>query len=306
MLLIDCAANFGPKLQNRHVSYLALHLRSSSIDKDLLNLRVWDSATLAWTSEQRQLEPRFKIMDRPPCTSLLLSTVTNPFTGKTNKRPPPISTLPTEILIQILKYVHYPRYLYNCVLVSRRWCICAVELLWLQVVISQVWLLTDDSISNPGLPNDFRIESQSLQAHHRCFSSPSLDTSHITYVSCISPIVSLLTDTAGGFPAPVKPDFQLGAPKPFPTSTTTKNNESGFVINRSLEDLRLSNLTRITDEAIENIILRAPNLLHLWTLRCVNLSTDKIVDTFEKLNRHRNRLRPLWRTWLDKSLLTVV
>ena len=46
------------------------------------------------------------------------------------KRLPPISTLPAEILIQILKHLHSPRDLYSCVRVSRRWCECAVELLW--------------------------------------------------------------------------------------------------------------------------------------------------------------------------------
>ncbi|KAF8165532.1 hypothetical protein B0H34DRAFT_648978 [Crassisporium funariophilum] len=43
---------------------------------------------------------------------------------------PPISTIPPEILIQILKYIHSPRDLYSCVRVSRTWCECAVELLW--------------------------------------------------------------------------------------------------------------------------------------------------------------------------------
>ena len=42
----------------------------------------------------------------------------------------PISTLPTEILIHILKNLHSPRDLRSCVLVSRSWCECAVELLW--------------------------------------------------------------------------------------------------------------------------------------------------------------------------------
>ena len=135
-------------------------------------------------------------------------------------------------------------------------------------------------------------------------SSPMLQfawSGHISYHIRVMHLsgCSLLTDPA--FPAPVKPDFQLDAPNPFPTSTTTKNNESNFVINRSLEDLRLSYLTRITDEAIENIISRAPNLLHLWTLGCVNLSTDKIADTFEKLNQHRTRLHPLRRTWLNRA-----
>ncbi|KAF8639941.1 hypothetical protein AX17_001191 [Amanita inopinata Kibby_2008] len=42
----------------------------------------------------------------------------------------PMSDLPPEILIHILKHLHSPRDLLNCLRVSRTWCECAVELLW--------------------------------------------------------------------------------------------------------------------------------------------------------------------------------
>ncbi|KAH6914821.1 SCF E3 ubiquitin ligase complex F-box protein grrA [Coprinopsis sp. MPI-PUGE-AT-0042] len=42
----------------------------------------------------------------------------------------PISNLPPELLIAILKYIHSPRELLNALKVSRTWCECAVELLW--------------------------------------------------------------------------------------------------------------------------------------------------------------------------------
>jgi F-box and leucine-rich repeat protein GRR1 len=42
----------------------------------------------------------------------------------------PMSGLPPEILIHILKHLHSPRDLFNCLRVSRTWCECAVELLW--------------------------------------------------------------------------------------------------------------------------------------------------------------------------------
>ncbi|KAH7887601.1 hypothetical protein F5I97DRAFT_1861545 [Phlebopus sp. FC_14] len=42
----------------------------------------------------------------------------------------PMSQLPPEILIQILKHLHAPRDLYHSLLVSRSWCECSVELLW--------------------------------------------------------------------------------------------------------------------------------------------------------------------------------
>ncbi|KZT29305.1 RNI-like protein [Neolentinus lepideus HHB14362 ss-1] len=40
------------------------------------------------------------------------------------------SQLPPEILIQILRHMHSPRDLYHCMLVSRGWAECSVELLW--------------------------------------------------------------------------------------------------------------------------------------------------------------------------------
>lgn len=40
------------------------------------------------------------------------------------------SSLPPEILIHILRYLHSSRDLYHSLLVSRTWCECAVELLW--------------------------------------------------------------------------------------------------------------------------------------------------------------------------------
>lgn len=55
------------------------------------------------------------------------------------KSPPPCnpnclpsyaSQLPPEILIHILRHLHSPRDLYHCLLVSRTWCECSVELLW--------------------------------------------------------------------------------------------------------------------------------------------------------------------------------
>lgn len=42
----------------------------------------------------------------------------------------PISRLPPEILIHLLKHLHSPRDMYNCLLVSRTWCECSIELLW--------------------------------------------------------------------------------------------------------------------------------------------------------------------------------
>ena len=42
----------------------------------------------------------------------------------------PMSHLPPEVLIHILKHLHSQRDLYHALLVSRSWCECSVELLW--------------------------------------------------------------------------------------------------------------------------------------------------------------------------------
>lgn len=42
----------------------------------------------------------------------------------------PMSHLPPEVLIHILKHLHSQRDLYHALLVARSWCECAVELLW--------------------------------------------------------------------------------------------------------------------------------------------------------------------------------
>ncbi|KAF8631598.1 hypothetical protein AX15_002346 [Amanita polypyramis BW_CC] len=52
---------------------------------------------------------------------------TIPFKESTHS---PMSGLPPEILIHILKHLHSPRDLFSCLRVSRIWCECAVELLW--------------------------------------------------------------------------------------------------------------------------------------------------------------------------------
>jgi len=53
-----------------------------------------------------------------------------PSGGRTIIAHSPISNLPPEILIHILKHLHSPRDLYNSLRVSRTWCECSVELLW--------------------------------------------------------------------------------------------------------------------------------------------------------------------------------
>jgi F-box and leucine-rich repeat protein GRR1 len=50
----------------------------------------------------------------------------------------PMSRLPPEILMHILKHLHSPRDLYNSLRVSRSWCECSVELLWHRPSLSKV------------------------------------------------------------------------------------------------------------------------------------------------------------------------
>ena len=100
-----------------------------------MNMRVWDSAS--WLLEQPPRRLKFMRPRLPLFQTTTMKRAETPFTldrhrAKTrkNKWPPPISTLPAKILIQILKHLHSPRDLHSYVLVSRHWCECAVELLW--------------------------------------------------------------------------------------------------------------------------------------------------------------------------------
>jgi F-box and leucine-rich repeat protein GRR1 len=56
-------------------------------------------------------------------------------------RDSPMSHLPPEILIHILKHLNSPRDLYNSLLVSRAWCECSVELLWHKPTFSKLFTL---------------------------------------------------------------------------------------------------------------------------------------------------------------------
>lgn len=53
-----------------------------------------------------------------------------PPTIKRNNRVSPISRLPPELLIHILKHIHSSRDLLHSIQVCRTWCECSVELLW--------------------------------------------------------------------------------------------------------------------------------------------------------------------------------
>ncbi|KAF5359050.1 hypothetical protein D9758_004753 [Tetrapyrgos nigripes] len=53
----------------------------------------------------------------------------------------PISNLPPEILIHILKHLHSTRDLYNALRVSRTWCECSVELLWHKPAFTKIDIL---------------------------------------------------------------------------------------------------------------------------------------------------------------------
>ncbi|KAF5333408.1 hypothetical protein D9611_002635 [Ephemerocybe angulata] len=70
---------------------------------------------------------------------LFLDAVVQPHWSSHSHSPPalrkvavesPIASIPPEVLISVLKYLHQPRDLLNALRVSRTWCECAVELLW--------------------------------------------------------------------------------------------------------------------------------------------------------------------------------
>ncbi|KAL0570094.1 SCF ubiquitin ligase complex subunit [Marasmius crinis-equi] len=55
---------------------------------------------------------------------------TSPSGSHPSQKGSPMSSLPPELLIHILKHLQTPRDIYNTLQVSRTWCECSVELLW--------------------------------------------------------------------------------------------------------------------------------------------------------------------------------
>jgi len=110
-------------------------IQSSDSEADDDELEQLDKLTISyqpklaaqWSTANRlsrQLSPSVSSMR----TQLLADVV------DVNESPivPPIETLPPEIFIHILKQLPDIGDLYSCLLVSRRWCECSVELLWLK------------------------------------------------------------------------------------------------------------------------------------------------------------------------------
>lgn len=50
----------------------------------------------------------------------------------------PAARLPTEILIHSLRQLNSPKDIYSCLLVSRLWCECSVELLWHKPIVTKM------------------------------------------------------------------------------------------------------------------------------------------------------------------------
>lgn len=97
-----------------------------------------------------------------------------------------------------------------------------------------------------------------------------------------------LTDNA--FPAP--PRIEQRTPpdiNPFPSSSQIESGSTlpPLILNRSFEHIRMLDLTacaKITDDAIEGIISRAPKIRNLVLSKC-GLLTDRAVETISKLGR---------------------
>ena len=220
----------------------------------------------------------------------LLSTITRLNLSSSHKTSP-ISTLPTEILIHILKNL-YHRDLGSCVLVSRCWCECAVELLWynpyfpLRPLAGYVRVTTRAVVINKmasilGRQNQtfpyFRfIRQLKLLAY--------IDDDLFSNFSRCENLENLALfpcdDITGECLAKVLPHFAnlVAIDLSYVVNTTSESIIGLAKVATRLHDVNLTCCTKVTDDAVLALAASCP-LLHRVDLGGLRLLTDNAVSS---------------------------
>lgn len=194
----------------------------------------------------------------------------------------PISTIPAEVLIQVLKHVHSPRDLFAAMRVSRTFCECAVELLW----------------HKPSFPkyNTIYKMANLLRAEHQTFTYPSFirrlnflnhgsDLSdniftvfarcdrleRLTLIGCKHVSAAALTNTLPAFLNLVAVDL-----------SNVVNTTSGAIVGLAsvairLQGINLTGCEQVDDEGIIALAINCP-LLRRVKLSGLGLLTDESIS----------------------------
>ncbi|KAF8897707.1 hypothetical protein BD779DRAFT_1465829 [Infundibulicybe gibba] len=199
---------------------------------------------------------------------------------------PPMSHLPPEILIHILKHLHSPRDLYNTLRVSRTWCECSVELLWHRPAFPKVQTLgrmarlllhTNQTFTYASfirrlnfLTIKHDLKDDKFTAFAKCDRLERL-----TLVNCDSLTSRVLSRTLPCFPNLVAIDL---------TGVTNTTNEAiiGLASSASrLQGINLAGCTQVSDQGITALARNCP-LLRRVKLSGVALLTDVSVSALAK------------------------
>jgi F-box and leucine-rich repeat protein GRR1 len=232
----------------------------------------------------------------------------------TNESPivPPIETVPPEILIHTLKQLPDVGDLYSCLLVSRKWCECSVELLWLKPHFSRTKTLFNLLQVLENQDTTFAYASFIRRLN---FSSVSrdLDDSHfavlaactrlerltlngcecltddglIAVLSCTSNLVALdltnvcdVTDRTISVLAATSPKLQgvnlEGCKK--------VTDEGILALARSCSSLRrikLCELDEVTSDSISELVSKCPLLIEIDLSQCSSITDVAVSDIWK-------------------------
>lgn len=199
----------------------------------------------------------------------------------------PITQLPTEIVIHVLRYLHTARDLYRSMLVCRTWCECSVELLWHKPSIATV----------PTLVKMMRVLSSEDQAFtyarfvrrlNFLFLGPALTDvlfarvaqcvrlERLTLVNCHALSDDAMTRVFNWFPSLVAIDL---------TGVSDTSDRAIVALassSRRLQGINLSGCRRVTDKGVLALARNCP-LLRRVKLSGLDAITDEAVTALAKL-----------------------
>ncbi|KAE9410162.1 RNI-like protein [Gymnopus androsaceus JB14] len=230
----------------------------------------------------------------------------NPPNTKRNIRVSPISRLPPELLIHILKHIHSSRDLSNSIQVCRTWCECSVELLWHKpnlnkyaIVEKMARLLAtpDQTFTYASFIRrlNFLAVSRELRDDIFCNFAKCDRLERLTLVNCKELSEEAITATLPSFPSLVAVDL-----------TGVLNTSDEAIIGlasaakrlqginltgcKHVSDGGLSGLEDLTDEPLRILAKSCPLLLEIELTNC-RLVTDAAIRDVWTYSTHMREMR---------------
>ncbi|KIY49378.1 RNI-like protein [Fistulina hepatica ATCC 64428] len=202
------------------------------------------------------------------------------------ERGSPIGKLPPELLIHVLRNLHLPRDLRCCLLVSRTWCECSVELLWHKPTFSRIETLTKMRRVLAGTDLIFAYASfirrlnfvplsKDLKDGNFCFLQRCERLERLTLVNC-----NLISNIALERVLPSFPDL-VALDLNGVVSTSTEAIVRVANISKRLQGINLSGCKTVGNDAVIALATNCP-LLRRVKLSGLELLTDQSVSLLVK------------------------